>query len=264
MQIQSPGYLSECLFIRFSGQVIDRADCVVFETPSNPRYYWGNALIFPAPPGPDDFDRWRARFRLEFQHAPAVKHEAYGWSGEPPTPEALKPFEDAGFELEEHAVLTTSSVNPPRRVNQQVEIRALTSDADWQKATALQIECRDDGFALETYTPFKTQQMLEYRRMSEAGLGAWFGAFLGERLVADLGIFAEAGVGRFQTVETHPDFRQQGICGTLVYRASRYALETLGAQTLVMVADEHYHAARIYESVGFQATAREGGLMKRP
>ena len=102
--------------------------------------------------------------------------------------------------------------------------------------------------------------MLRYRQMVQAGLGEWFGAFLGNRVAGDLGVFVQGGVGRFQSVGTHPDFRRRGICGTLVYEAARYAFQNLGAETLVMVADEEHHAAKIYESVGFVPTEHEIGM----
>jgi predicted GNAT family acetyltransferase len=75
--------------------------------------------------------------------------------------------------------------------------------------------------------------------------------------VADLGIYREGALGRFQSVETHPDFQRRGICGTLVYESARYALKKMGLTELVMVADENYHAAKIYESVGFVPGAKE-------
>lgn len=34
----------------------------------------------------------------------------------------------------------------------------------------------------------------------------------------------------------------------------------MGVDTLVMIADEHYHAARIYESVGFKPVEKIRGL----
>lgn len=112
----------------------------------------------------------------------------------------------------------------------------------------------------EGYRAFKERQMARYRGMVRAGLGHWFGAFLEGRLVADLGVFRDGELGRFQSVGTHPNFRRRGICGTLVYRAASYAYEAMGIRTLVMVADEHYHAARIYESVGFRPTEKQRGL----
>ena len=105
--------------------------------------------------------------------------------------------------------------------------------------------------------------MARYQKMSHAGLGHWFGAFLGSKLVGDLGLFVENGIGRFQNVTTHPDFRRRGICGTLVHAVATYALSNMGAKTLVMVADEAYHAAKIYESVGFKPTERQAGVQLR-
>jgi predicted GNAT family acetyltransferase len=80
--------------------------------------------------------------------------------------------------------------------------------------------------------------------------------------VADLGLFVIDGVGRFQSVETLPEFRRRGICGTMVYQVANYGFERLGAKRLVMIADEFYHAAKIYESVGFRPTERQVGLEK--
>ena len=71
-------------------------------------------------------------------------------------------------------------------------------------------------------------------------------------MVSGLGLFrASDGLARFQSVETHPDARGRGLAGTLVYHVSRYGFETLGADTLVMVADPDYLAIRVYRSVGF-------------
>jgi predicted GNAT family acetyltransferase len=92
--------------------------------------------------------------------------------------------------------------------------------------------------------------------MSEAGLGKRFGAFLEGKLVADLGIYTSNGIGRFNEVATHRNFRRQGLCGTLVYQAALAAFESMHVQILVMEADEDYHAAAIYESVGFKPSQR--------
>lgn len=94
--------------------------------------------------------------------------------------------------------------------------------------------------------------MTSYRKMSEAGMGSWFGVFIDGKLVGDLGIFYEGNVGRYQNVGTHPDHRRQGIYGTLVYQTGLLAFEEFGVEHLVMEADIDYHAARIYESVGFK------------
>ncbi len=74
----------------------------------------------------------------------------------------------------------------------------------------------------------------------------------GEGLLDTQGV----GIARYQQVETRPTHFRQGICGTLVYRSAQIMLEEGAADVLVMEADADYHAAAIYESVGFQRTER--------
>ena len=102
------------------------------------------------------------------------------------------------------------------------------------------------------------------RRLTQAGTGAWFGAFDGGRLVAQLGLFDVGdGYARYQHVETDPAARRRGLAGTLVWRAGRYGREALGASALVIVADPMDTAIRVYRSCGF--TGLESQLtLERP
>ena len=147
--------------------------------------------------------------------------------------------------------LMSQRLKPPPHLNEDVEIRKITTDQEWQKVNELQCLCADPKYLNEYYIEFKTKQMSQYREMSQAGRGHWFGAYLGSTLVADLGIFFEGNLGRYQNVGTHPEYRRQGICGTLVYKSGLMAFDGFKVKTLVMEADTEYHAARIYESVGF-------------
>ena len=139
-------------------------------------------------------------------------------------------------------------------------IHPLTEDWEWEQATQNQIACRPPEHTLIDYEIFKRDQMQRYRQMTRDGRGFWFGAFLDNQLVAELGIFSDGKIGRFQQVGTHPDYRRRGICGTLVYQVSHFAFENMKVETLVMVADENYHAARIYESIGFQPREHQVGI----
>jgi hypothetical protein len=262
MEIHSLGYRTDLFFARFEGIILDRGEYLVILTPSNPNFFWGNYLLFSAPPVQGDLERWQALFQKEISSRQVTHHTVFGWDSPLGEMGEVQPFIDAGFELENGIVLTTQQVNPPPKYNHEVVVRPLVTDAEWQQALQNQVDCRDPEHSAETYLPFRTAKMERYRQMQSAGLGEWFGAFLGDRLVADLGLFCNDGVGRFQSVETCPEFRRLGICGTMVYQAACYALERLGAKKLVMIADEHYHAARIYESVGFRAEERQTGLQR--
>lgn len=103
------------------------------------------------------------------------------------------------------------------------------------------------------------QQLSVLREMTDAGLGKRYGAFVEGRLVADLGIYRSGSLGRFNDVSTHRDFRRQGICSTLVHRASKTAFAE-GVSRLVLVADQGSQAERIYRSLGFEMTEKEVGL----
>ncbi len=260
MQVRSLGYRTDLIFPRFDGMILDHGDYLVIQTPTNPTYYWGNFLLFANPPGAGDLGRWKALFKREIGDQIQAEHLAFGWDSTTGELGLVEPFLAAGFNLSQNVVLSTRQVQVPPKYNYEVMVRSLSADWEWEQALQNQVSTRDPEHSLEGYLVFKRDQMQRYRRMSEAGLGHWFGAFLGEQLVADLGVFVAGKLGRFQSVGTHPDFRRRGICGALVYQASRYAFDQMELETLVMVADEDYHATKIYESVGFEPQERQVGL----
>jgi ribosomal protein S18 acetylase RimI-like enzyme len=260
MEVHSLGYRTDLIFPQFDGQILDRGAYRVIRTPANPTFYWGNFLLFPAPPAEGDLDKWRALFAKEIGGPLQARHFAFGWDTVTGELGAVQSFLDEGFHLNQSVVLTAKEVKLPPKYNREAVVRPLTEDWEWEAATQNQIACRDPEHDLEGYQIFKRKQMQRYRQMSRAGLGHWFGAFLGERLTAELGVFTAGKVGRFQQVGTHPDDRRQGLCGALVYQASRYAFEQMQLETLVMVADENYHAAKIYESIGFEPREHQVGV----
>jgi predicted GNAT family acetyltransferase len=159
--------------------------------------------------------------------------------------------------------MTASSVNAPKRPNTTSTYRFLSSDDDWAQVLGMNLATAtmtvDDD-----YREFARLKVAHERELVEAGHGKWFGAFDGDRLQASLGLmFDRKGLARFQTVQTHPDDRNQGIASTLVHRASTYGFDQ-GAQTLVMVADPDYLAIRIYRALGFTDTETQLGITIPP
>ncbi|HEY0078814.1 MAG TPA: GNAT family N-acetyltransferase [Pyrinomonadaceae bacterium] len=264
MRVRSMQFLTNMIFWRRNGNVHDRGDYLLVETPSNPGYYWGNLLIFGRPPAEGDHLRWMRLFEREFKHRPEVRHVLFGWESDDGDGEGLRPFFESGFELEMNVTLLAERVHPPPKVNEEIEVRRIETEAEWEAVLDNQVRCRRARFDLDAYTNFKRSAIENWRKLIGDGLGDWYGAFLGDRLVADLGLFREGDIARFQAVGTDPDFRRRGICGTLVHCVSRHALERLHVKTLVMVADENYHAAKIYESVGFDPRERVAFLCRYP
>ena len=252
MDLRSLAFRTDLALLERGGtEVTDRGTHLVVRTPGNPTFYWGNFILLSELPAQADVADWVAAYDAEF---PDGRHRAFGVDGVEDHSEAMAPFVEAGLSLHMGAVMTAQAVHEPPRPNREAEYRPLQSDDDWEQRVHLAVSCNDDQPPAD-YFEFATRKTASDRTNVEAGHGAWWGAFEADRMVSGLGLFrASDGLARFQSVETHPDARGRGLAGTLVYHASRYGFETLGAQTLVMVADPDYLAIRIYRSVGFTVT----------
>lgn len=262
MKLKSLGFQTELLFRRFEGEVTQRPDYLVVRTPKNPGYRWGNFLVFQEPPKEGDLDRWKGIFAKEIGTPPEYNHFVFAIDGVNGETGVLEPFLQAGFELEKTVVMTAQSVKPPPKLNTDCTIRTFQAN-DWQDWIQL---CRASNAADppedresddEGFKNYLERKASEYQRMIEGGLGQWFGAYVDGQLGSTMGLFVWNSLGRFQSVDTHPNFRRRGLAGTLVYHVAQKGFTDMGATTLVMCADPDYVAVKIYESVGFKITEQQ-------
>ncbi|MBL6990887.1 MAG: GNAT family N-acetyltransferase [Bacteriovoracaceae bacterium] len=253
MKIRSLGRKTDLIFAKFSGSVVDKGSYTVIQTPNNPGFHWGNYIIFDHPPKAGSYEEWTNLFKSEFPYYDNPGHFVFTWDTENESKGEFDEFLSEGFEFDSGIVLVASKLNPSPHFEKTVDfsVRKITSEEEWEDIAQLQTLCADPKFEQSAYLEFKRQQMSNYKKMSQAGMGNWFGAYIEDKLVADLGIFYEGEIGRYQNVGTHPDFRRRGICGALVYKTGLLAFKEMGVKVLVMEADIDYHAARIYQSVGF-------------
>ncbi len=259
MILQSPGFRSQLIFTAFDGKSEDYGDHWAIHTLSNPNFFWGNLLIFDRPPKRGDFKKWTESFHKEFTD-PRIYHITLAWDS--PTGEVgdTSEFIENGFRLESTAVLSATSVVKPPKLNEQLQVKVISSSDDWEDMIQIQMASAHDHLSLSEWESFYRKQATRYQEMEKAGFGHWYGGFFEGKLVSGLGIFHRNGLGRFQTVSTHPDFQRRGFCQTLVYLSSLKALNSGHVEELVMCADPDYHAIKIYESVGFQRRALEHGV----
>ena len=249
MRVQSLACQTDLFLAAFDGEIIDRGHYLVIVTPNTPTYFWGNYLLFADPPGPDDFVLWQALFAEEIGYRPGIVHRAFGWDAPDGRLGHSEPFTATGFRIQ-YIGLVASQVQQPPHYDPGITVRPLTAAADW----------REVGHNHD----ISQTRLARLRALTEAGFGAWFGAFAEGQLAGDLGLFVKDRIGRFQEVETYPAFRRRGVCRSLVYQASHYAFEHMDAQKLVLVADEGSDAARLYQQVGFQPTERQAGIDDLP
>ncbi len=255
MDVKSLGYRTDLALLRLGGtEIEDRDDHLVLRSPHNPTHWWGNFILLAAPPPAEEAQRWLEVYHETF---PDAEHVALGFDGIDGNVDDLNGFAALGLSVEAQSVMTAQTVNEPPHPNSEATYRTLTSDDDWSQLVEIRVACKDDEEPV-AYRRFAEAKVRSYRQMTEDGHGAWFGAFVDGRLLSTMGLFrADTGLARFQSVETHPEARGQGLAGTLVHHVSRYGFDELGAETLVMVADPEYLAIKIYRSVGFESTENQ-------
>lgn len=256
MFLHSVGLKSDLIFNQFSGSVDVRDNYIKVCTATNPNYYWGNYLIFPHAPQIQDFEKWSSIFESEFNSLGGIKHKAFAWDVSESLPTNLEYFTERGYSLETLSVMTAQKLTSPKTINTEISIRKAESNQDWNDIINLQFlvdESNSESAAARLYLEKKYS---DYRKMAEAGLGSWYCAFKGQKLVGDLGLFNDKKTGRFQNVETHPEFRNQGICKTLVTHSASEVLNENPNMTLVIQADVNEIAGKIYASLGFKETEK--------
>lgn len=261
MDVRSLGYRTDLMVRALEGSEIDdRGDYLVIRTPGNPTYWWGNFLLLSAQARTAGVGAWVAAFATEF---PDARHVALGVDVTEVSEVNIGDFTAHGLRLQRSAVLTARDLNQPPHPNRTATIRQLSGDADWQQAARLRAVLSEGEPGAEP--TFLRARVAAERALTEAGHGAWFGAFLDGDLVAQLGLVTDGkDVARYQNVETHPSARRKGLAGTLVWQAGRYGLTDLGASTLVMIADPLDMAIRVYRSVGFTDTETQVGFERQP
>ena len=238
------------------GQVEEREDYRVLRDPSNPGYYFGNLLILDQPP--DDLTRWMRTFEREF--GPQTVHRCLAWSGDALSEPALKLARSLGLSVDATQEMVLDSLPEERR---DWEVRPLELSRDWDASVALNRASdpsERDGSA--SYRLFKQRLRAGCRRWIEAGVASWWGAFDGERLIAQCGLVPCGKLGRYQSVETHPAYRRQGVCGQLMTTVARDGLQRLGLTHLVLAAEVDGPALGLYERLGFQRGSSSHSLLR--
>jgi ribosomal protein S18 acetylase RimI-like enzyme len=260
VDIRSLQIQTDVMLRTFEGERTDRQTYVVVRTPTNPTFRWGNFLVFPTAPSTEDLTRWPQIFADEMSGTAGVNHVAVTWDALDGDLGASDAFVAAGYDRWTLATMSLRKLAPEQRPPTPCEIRDLQTDADWTEW----IELAEAQNAVQPlhyregpgHRGFVEKTCAGHRAMIAAGWGRWFGAFVDGRLASSMGLFVRDGLGRFQAVDTHPDFRRRGLATTLLRHVVSEGLVYMGARTLVIVADVDEAAIGIYAAAGFEITER--------
>jgi ribosomal protein S18 acetylase RimI-like enzyme len=264
MQVRSLGYRTDLMVRRLAGSQITEGDGhLVVRTPRNSSFFWGNFLLFPSAPAPGEIRRWLDLFAAEF---PRADHVAFGVDGTEGPLKMTPELDDAGLTIDSGTVLTAQGLREPAQPPTDGTARPLRTAPDWEQAVELRVALGEsEGSTSPEHRTFLESSVAEARHLVDLGHATVFGAFVDGRLCAYLGLVSDGGpVARYQSVETHPDYRRQGLASDLVYRAGLHGLEDRGARTLVMVADPVGPAIGLYRALGFSGEEQQAELLRAP
>ncbi len=258
--IRSLSFRTDCELTRHTGLVERKVAYTTIRSPNNPTYYWGNFILFDNPPTKGVFKEWTQIFDTEF--AESAERCALAWDSESTGDHSE--FLEEGFELIDDITLTLDQLIQPRASSIPLQLRPLASDAEWQTVTDLQIACSEGMENNPGYRIFKERLFQNYRKMQENGHGHWWGAFSGDTLVGDMGLFFDISrkLARFQCVETHPDYRRKGVCSQLLSHIISTTLKTETPKSFVICTEKEGAARKVYESLGFKYHSKFYGLQK--
>jgi GNAT superfamily N-acetyltransferase len=142
-------------------------------------------------------------------------------------------------------------------------MRALLGESDWARSHMLQIEiAREDGEDEIGFEIYLARRNVGRQTQIAKGLGQWFGAFDGEQLVAQMGIFHDDATARCQAVATRFTHRRRGICAALLRHVALWALGRAPDAQVVIVADVGSDAGRLYRRMGFAPVETVFGILK--
>ena len=160
----SLGLRTELMMLKPFGGLTSHFDCLQFVSPAMPDYFFGNCLVFPKPPVADDFPRWTSRFETLFADMAGIRHQTFLWPSHPFDPSDILPFTEGGFELDATAVMDSAHPKAHRPLEAGIALRQVTSDADWQAASDLQILVGLEDMEYEGYSDFERRRMVVLRR----------------------------------------------------------------------------------------------------
>lgn len=252
------GYQTDFIFLEQESEFTQLEDYTLVRSPKQPTFYFGNLLLLNEPPRNGDQAKLEATFKEAFKDMEGVKHFTFCWGNDKKTD--VTEFVNAGYEYDELFVLKAQAKDliHTHQLNDQVMLRPFENESDWEQWVELELLERKEGHGEEGYRSFLKGQKARYQNLYQAERGNFYGAFIGDELVASAGLFKKENLGRFQSVITKSTHRRQGICKTLIYYICCKGFEEL--DTLVIAAEKHYHALRIYESFGFQSTDSQYSL----
>ena len=237
MEVRSLAYRTDLMVRRLAGStIVDHGRHLVVRTPANPGYHWGNFLLL------DDLPVECCHRPLDrlvpTRNSPGPGHLTLGIDGTEFTGIPL-PASVVDLEVDLGEVLVGRRPPASGPVADGIVVRPLRTSEDWHQELQLRREeALEDGPPPPGHAPFLERSTAEAAGLVASGGAEYFGAFDADRLCSVAGIASDRqGVARYQRVGTLAEYRQRGLASRLLAEAGAFAVDSMGADLLVIVAD---------------------------
>ena len=255
MQIESLGLKTDIMISSLECEMYYEEYYAFMKTPNRPDFYWGNFLITQAViESQAELDALISVYKRHFDSYDKFITIAFdipmGDVGR------LSVFKNNDFDVYTNLVMQLDKKDFKLKddLNENFTFRVIkTSDFIDQL-----VELHHDpewkyGPGQDDFLKSKFESLI---KLEDKGMGNRYVLMDDDKLVADLGIYYENKLGRFNDVVTHIDYRNQGLCYTLVSKATEHIFNNTDVETLVMQAEEDYFAHNIYRKAGFDETEK--------
>jgi GNAT superfamily N-acetyltransferase len=233
-------------------------DHIVVKTPSNPNYHRGNCLLVLDHALAGQSHLWVSKFHQQFPDADWISIAL------PVMPKNAEDWDLQGISLELLEVLQANELPKSFPLPNGYQVRALEGD-DWELLSQKEIEENiiSKMYEPKEYEDFITQNNQIRKSLCQQGKAAWFGAFFGNELVANLGIVVCGATARYQSVETYVSHRRRGLASHLLGVAARWSADR-GCDNWVIATEATNDAGRVYKRAGFESVIGSVNAYKPP
>lgn len=233
---------------------------VAIATRERPDYWLGNLLVLDEPPQPDDAAHWRARWSEAVAARSGATHPLVHFEVPWCNPESARhAIVQSRIHTEWDTVFRAPGVLGAQSCAFSGSVRQLTGEGDRAALHTLlaldEVDVTAPGNVSAWQAEFLRWRLDLYLARARAGQAALFGAWHGDALVGAAGVLWDdtLAVARYQAVVTHPSYRRQGICRTLLTCARNHLADR--PWPVVLVAEYGSMQERLYASIGFEPVA---------
>lgn len=260
-KMQNLGFLTDFKLLGADSEIIEYADYFLVKTPSNPTFIDGNCMVLKTLELLQDKVKLEAVFKAHFKMATQKHHLSFKLMDNL-SEDLLKNYLKDKYLYDRLAVMTyvQSNISAPVYDENKWVIRPFLSELDWEKWAENEIKERPTIFSKASFQGYLIGRMEVYKQLNKQGFGNFYGVFQEEDLLSSAGLYIFDGIGRFQQVRTIEHARRQGMCNALIQ--SIYKSNETKMKAAVIVADEAYHALKLYEGLGFRSKQNQYDLTK--